>query len=154
MKNYLLLIAFFAACSDTNEKGNKNISVISNDTVPALRKTVNKNAVASYMITIGNPALDYKFGVNIYETPETFKYLMRMQYEGMIVTDTLKVPNVGVWPKVVVKPGKEKMSCIIGFMDKKDQFKEYKQLTVKDNDLKLTVLKRYSVGTYSTKAEE
>jgi hypothetical protein len=152
---YFLLIIL--GCSQGNDKhvsGSGKTTQRTNDTIPDVRKVVNKNPVASYIIPIGNPALEYKFGVTIYETPETFKYHMRMQYEGMIVTDTLKIPNFGIWPTVQVNPGKEKLSCIIGFLDKEKKFKEYKMLTVKDNDLKLTVLKRYGVGVYSTKAEE
>jgi hypothetical protein len=147
------IVAILSSCSNNQKKTNNTSSVISNDTIPVTRKEVNKNPVASYIIPIGNPKLEYKFGVNVYETSETFKYLMRMQYEGMLVTDTLKIPNFGTWPQVEVKPGKEKMSCIIGFLDKEKKFKEYKLLTVNDNELKLTVLKRYGVGVYSTKTE-
>jgi hypothetical protein len=150
---FLILIS----CSQNSERQNngshKTIKA-TNDTIPEVRKDVSDKPVASYMIPIGNPKLEYKFGVTIYETPQTFKYLMRMQYEGMVVTDTLKVPNFGIWPTVDVKPGKEKLSCIIGFLDKDKKFKEYKMLTIEENDLKLTVLKRYGVGVYSKKAEE
>jgi hypothetical protein len=157
MKHYLIPLLLLIGCSQSSEKqnsGSNKTTKLTNDTIPEVRKDVSSKPVASYMIPIGNPKLEYKFGVTLYETPHTFKYLMRMQYEGMVVTDTLKVPNFGIWPTVEVKPGKEKLSCIIGFLDKEKKFKEYKQLTIEDNDLKLTVLKRYGVGVYSTKAEE
>jgi hypothetical protein len=157
MKYYFFFFLILLGCSQGSEQqknGSGKTTNRTNDTIPELRKEINKDPVASYMIPIGNPALEYKFGVMIFETPQTFKYHMRMQYEGMVVTDTLKIPNFGIWPTVQVKPGKEKLSCIIGFLDKEKKFKEYKLLTVKDNDLKLTVLKRYGVGVYSTKAEE
>jgi hypothetical protein len=157
MKHYIIPLLFLIGCSQSGERqnsGTNKTTKLTNDTIPEVRKDVSSKPVASYIIPIGNPKLEYKFGVVIYETPQTFKYLMRMQYEGMVVTDTLKVPNFGIWPTVDVKPGKEKLSCIIGFLDKDKKFKEYKQLTIKDNDLKLTILKRYGVGVYSTKAEE
>lgn len=72
-----------------------------------------------------------------------------MQYEGVLETDTLKIPNFGTWPMVQVIKGPEKMSCVIGFLDKQKHFKEYKKLLAKDNKLKLLVLKRYGVGLYN-----
>lgn len=154
MKYLFFFLILLASCTQGSDKQNKSSVVISNDTIPDVRSSVKKEPVASYMIPIGNPKLEYRFGVTIYETTQTFKYLMRMQYEGMVVNDTLKVPNFGIWPTVQVKQGSEKLSCIIGFLDKEKKFREYKMLTVKDNDLKLTVLKRYGVSSYSTKTSE
>jgi hypothetical protein len=124
---------------------------VTNDTVPEIRVIVSKKPVADYTIPINNPLLQQYFGVRIYETRHTFQYLLKMQYEGMIETDTLKIPNFGTWPAVVVKPGKEKLSCIIGFLDKGRNFKEYKLLTAKGNNLKLKTLHHYFVGGYRTK---
>ena len=83
---YLIFLICISACIQKNKPANKN-------TIPEVRITVNKNPVASYLIPMGNPKLDRKFGVEIYETPYTFKYLLVMQYDGMIQTDTLKIPN-------------------------------------------------------------
>jgi hypothetical protein len=47
-----------------------------------------------------------------------------------------------------VKPGTEKLSCIIGFVDNQNNFREYKLLSAEDNNLKLTVLKSYAVSGY------
>jgi hypothetical protein len=62
--------------------------------------------------------------------------------------DTLKLPNFGTLPRPVIQKGKEKYSCIIGFMDKQNQFREYKKVYVKGNQLKITALKHYAVATY------
>lgn len=129
-------------------EGNETTTFVSNDTIPEIRTEVSKKPVASYWVPVGNPALQFKFGVDVFETRQTFNYLLRMQYEGMIVTDTLKLPNFGIWPQVQIQKGKDKTSCIIGFLDKKKEFKEYKLLTVQNDKLKLKVLKRYFVGVY------
>ena len=42
----------------------------------------------------------------------------------------------------------DKTSCIIGFLDRNKEFKEYKMLTLKGNKMKLIVLKKYAVGRY------
>jgi len=156
MMKYIVL--FFAlliiSCAENGKQQNETSSspdtVTSNDTIPIIRKKVNKSPVASYMIPINNPLLHQYFGVKIYETPSTFQFLLRMQYEGMIETDTLKIPNFGTWPIVQVNKGPEKLSCIIGFLDKEKHFKEYKMLLAKNDKLKLIVLKRYAVGVYSS----
>ena len=149
----LFFVLLLNSCSENSKQGSKTASTVtytSNDTIPIVRKQVSKAPVASYMIPINNPLLHQYFGVKIYETSLTFQFVMRMQYEGMIETDTLKIPNFGTWPIVKIKKGPEKLSCIIGFLDKEKRFKEYKKLLAKDNKLKLIVLKSYAVGAYSS----
>lgn len=159
MKNILLIIILFiGACKGTSndlksEGANDTTTFTTNDTIPATRKEVSTKPVASYLVPTGKGTKE-KFGVEIFETPLTFQYLLRMQYDWMKVTDTLKLPNFGTWPVVEIKPGKEKFSCIIGFLDKKKQFKEYKMLTAKNDKLKLVVLKRYFVGAYRTASDQ
>lgn len=155
MKNTVLFfVLLIISCSDNSKQQSKMTSstaaITSNDTIPVVRKQVSKSPVASYIIPINNPLLYQYFGVKIYETPLTFQYLLKMQYEGMIETDTLKIPNFGTWPIVQSRKGPEKLSCIIGFLDKEKHFKEYKMLLAKDNKLMLIVLKRYGVGVYSS----
>ncbi|MEO5781942.1 MAG: hypothetical protein ABIQ07_01645, partial [Ginsengibacter sp.] len=62
----LILIIIICGCSNNNKA------------IPAERKTVNTKAVASYVIPMGDPQLDRKFGAEVFETPETFKYLLVM----------------------------------------------------------------------------
>jgi hypothetical protein len=145
---FLLAIACNRSSKLESKSGGDTTSFVTNDTIPEGRTTVSKNPVASYIVPVGNPALKQNFGVQVYETPFTFQYLLRMQFGGMIETDTLKIPNFGIAPVVEVRPGKEKLSCIIGFLDKKKEFKEYKMLTAKGKQMRLIVLKRYYVGVY------
>jgi hypothetical protein len=149
---YLFTFLLAIACNRSNKLQSENASdttsFVTNDTIPEGRTTVSKKPVASCLVPVGNPALKQNFGVQVYETPFTFQYLLRMQFGGMIETDTLKIPNFGILPVVEVRPGKEKLSCIIGFLDKKKEFKEYKMLTAKGNQMKLIVSKRYYVGVY------
>jgi hypothetical protein len=142
------IIFFIISCGEKDKQAGKQTDKISNDTIPAVRKNVNKKTVASFIIPMGDPKLDRKFGVEIYETSETFKYLLVMYNDGTIQDDTLAVPNFGTWPTVKVKPGEEKLSCIIGFLDNKNEFREFKKLYIKNNELKLSILKRYGVATY------
>ena len=136
MLKRLIIIVLISACHN-----NKSANVA----IPEVREAVKKNPVASYLTTVGDPRLDQKFGVEVYETRCTFKYLLAMQYEGMQETDTLNVPNFDTWPVVQVKPGDDSLSCIIGFLNDKKEFMEYKLLSAKNDQLKLTVLRRYAV---------
>ena len=115
-------------------------------TIPTTRETINKKAVAAYVIPMGDPKLDRKFGAEIFETPETFKYLLVMYFDGTTQNDTLAVPDFGILPLMQIKPGTEKLSCIIGFLDDKNVFREYKMLAIKNDQLRLTTLKRYYTG--------
>lgn len=146
---YLIFIILLIGCGEKNKKNtdSKTIS-ISIDSIPATRKSVNKKAVATYVIPMGDAKLDRKFGVEIYETPETFKYFLVMYHDGTMQNDTLNVPNFGIWPTVKIIPGKEKLSCIIGFLDNKNEFREFKMLAAKGDKLRLTILKQYGVATY------
>ena len=136
MLKRVIIIILISACSNNSSK---------NSAIPEVRKEISKNPVASYLVTVGDPRLDQKFGVEIFETPYTFKYLLAMQYEGIQETDTLKIPNFDIWPVVQVKPGNDSLSCIIGFLNERKEFMEYKLLSAKNDELKLTVLRRYEV---------
>lgn len=143
MKNIkiIILVMVFISCKDNKEK----VITESSRLVSVIRKNPNKKAVASYIIPMGDPKLGRTFGVEVLETPFTFKYLLSMQYDGMIQEDTLKLPELNNMPTVIVKPGPDKLSCVIGFLDDKKVFREYKLLSVKDKQLRLSVLRRYAM---------
>lgn len=124
--------------------------IISTDTIPEIRPVVHKKPVASYLVPVNDPKLERTFGVDIYETGNTFEYLMRLHYEAVEKTDTLKIPNFGVWPVVKITKGPERISCVIGFLDKNKQFKPYKMVTAKGDKMRIIELKRYAVGRYRT----
>jgi hypothetical protein len=64
----------------------------------------------------------------------------------IVGSSTLAIPDLGILPVIQIKPGTEKLSCIIGFLDNKNVFREYKMLAIKNNQLVLSTLKRYYTG--------
>jgi hypothetical protein len=74
-----------------------------------------------------------------------------MRYKEINVNEVLNIPNFGFEPKILLQKGAIRNSCIIGFADKKGNFKEYKKVEVKNEQLKLMGLKSYFVGVYKTK---
>ena len=154
MKYFIaIVIVCLIACNNQElqrKESTKSAIFVSHDTIPEIRTTVSKKPVASYRVPSGDPKLERYFGVAVYETGFTFSYLLKMEYEAIMETDTLRVPNFGIPPAVQVQPGKEKLTCIIGFLDEKGKFREYKMLSAQGNHMRLTALKKYGVGRYRT----
>ncbi|OQP45400.1 hypothetical protein A4H97_32545 [Niastella yeongjuensis] len=159
-RNLLLCCLIATGCRETAPKETANADAAANSTataaqsppaekVPMYRTTVSTEPVAEYKQKTENPLNDWYFSVKLYETSKTFQYVMKLKYEEMEGEDTLFLPNVGTVPKPVIQKGDNKYACIVGFMDNHDQFREYKKVYVKNNELKVTSLKHYSVATYA-----
>lgn len=116
--------------------------------IPLYRDSIKKEPVAEYREKTDNPLNDWYFSVRLYETRKTFHYLIKLEFEELRGQDTLKLPNFGTLPQPVIRKGTDKYSCIIGFMDKENQFREYKKVYVIGERLKITALKHYAVATY------
>ncbi|AXY73983.1 hypothetical protein D3H65_08300 [Paraflavitalea soli] len=123
------------------------------NSIRPFRDTVRKEPVAEYRVKTDNPLNDWYFSVRLFETPKTFYYLIRLQFEEIQGTDTLKLPNFGINPRPEIRKGPENYSCIIGFLDKDNQFREYKKVYVVGERLKITALKHYAVYTYQDEKE-
>lgn len=150
MKYFAFLFLLAAACSQQekpDQAGNGTETVV-NDTIPEMREDVASSAVASYSEKVEDPLNDWKFAVEVYETPATFRFLIKIRYMEVEGEDTLKVPNFGIMPKVQLKKGAEDRSCIVGFLDKNGIFKEQKLVAVKNNQLKISTLRHYARTRY------
>lgn len=116
-----------------------------NDTISATRKVVSDVAVASYSENVKDKdnLNDWKFAVDIFETGETFKYLVKIKYKELEAEDHLTIPNFGIQPTVKLEKGDQELTCIIGFLDKEGAFKEYKRVEVIGDQLKIRQTKGY-----------
>ena len=160
MNRLVLLTLFILGISCHNEYQQDSTTIVKKDSVAKVTSTpvvsltrdiVNPKPVATFSKKVPDELNDWKFAVNIYETKETFHYLMKMQYMELRANDTLKIPNFGTAPKIEIKQGSEPLSCIVGFLDKNNQFKEYKLVSIKDKNLSVHILHRYAVTTYESK---
>jgi hypothetical protein len=155
MKNKFwgIALALLISCGDENNNPKTTTDTTSAGTTSALRPenvpqerdSVKEEPVAEYRVKTENPLNDWYFQVRLYETTKTFHYLIRLQYEEIRGTDTLKLPNFGMMPKPAIEKGPDQYSCIIGFYDKDNKFREYKKVYVKENTLKIEALKHYGV---------
>ncbi len=131
-------------------------AVVTTEVISATRVNPKTEAVAAYSEKVDdgvNYANNWKFAVQLYETPKTFNYLIKIAYKELRLTDSLGIPNFGIAPKVELRKGAEPRSCIIGFLGRKGEFKEYKKVAVKNEQVKITTINRYSVATYRTEGE-
>ena len=158
MKNHIFCFIFFAfvACNTASVENNQSdtVIVVANNSVSLVRENPKQQAIASYAVDVAdgvNNANNWKFAANMYEIKSTFKFLLKMKYKELEESDTLVIPNLGFMPKVEIRKAEKPQACIIGFYDKKNQFKEYKKLSVKNEQLKLTTINHYSVGVYQRK---
>jgi hypothetical protein len=164
MKRNLILFALTCYCFACNSHdqngsvqkadtgGNKPIVINPASAIPEYRKEIKAEAVDSFSEKTDNPLNDWYFSVKLFETPKTFQYLIKMKFEELSAEDILRLPDFGIQPKPVLKKGNDKYSCIIGFMDTDNKFREYKLVHVENgNQLKITTLKHYSVATYRDK---
>ncbi|NCI46335.1 hypothetical protein [Sediminibacterium soli] len=152
MKKVLLLALVFAACEQTEHSAvtETKTVVVSNDTIPELRSTVGTKPVAAFSLPVEDELNDWKFAVYAYETKNRFRYRLNMQYKELRITDSLDIPNFGIEPRLELRKGPETYSCIIGFLDKQQTFREYKKAFVKNEQFTFTTLNHYYVGTYKT----
>jgi hypothetical protein len=151
------LIMIAAACNSNKNNepkssdDNDTTTYITNDTIPNFRKVVSPNPVASFSKNVPDEFNKWVFAIDVYETTETFKYNMLVKYKELVVKDSLRLPNFGTMPKVILQKGDEPLSCIIGFADKKGNFKEYRKAFIDKDKLRMISLKSYFVGIYQTK---
>jgi hypothetical protein len=160
MKRFVQLSAictllFFAACKNTADQSpvNDSVPVVHADPVPETRTNVKTAPAAEYSEPIKDELNDWKFSVALYETKRTFHYKVRIQSKEMRVNDTVNIPNFGIPPKVEVRKGRDPLTAIIGFFDKKNVFREYREVSFKNDKLRVRTLNTYSVGVYKTKVE-
>ncbi|MES2329719.1 MAG: hypothetical protein V4539_08960 [Bacteroidota bacterium] len=154
--SFLLLVAA-VACNqpaENNDGSKDSTAVVSYDTIPEIRTTVKTAPAAEYSEPIKDELNDWKFAVELYETKRTFHYTVRIQAKEARVSDSVNIPNFGIAPKVEIHKGKEPQTCIIGFLDKKGQFMEYRQVSFKNDRLRINTLRTYSVAAYKTKVSQ
>ncbi len=143
----ILLLACGQGSTPTTPEAEEVDTVFTNkqDLISKERTSISSKPVASYREKLPDELNDWYFSVQVYETKYRFHYLMKIGYEEMRVTDTLKLPNLGIEPKLVLAKGPQPYSCRISFYDHKNQLREYKEVVFKNGKLKINVLQRYAV---------
>lgn len=145
---FMLLIGCSSADQQDEDQQHSEKYVVVNDTIPEVRPSVNSKPVASYSEKIPDELNDWKLAVDIYETPLTFSYLVKIQYKEFRTTDTLNIPQFGIWPKVHIQKGERDLSCIVGFEDENQEFKPYKAVEIEQGALRIRVLRHYRTGIF------
>ena len=143
---FLLTILVLSCNTHTGSNDKSRDSVVyTSDKIPQTRSVVNPNPVKTYTETIKSFEATDEFKVALFETKETFHYLIKINYKNLEAEDTLRVPNFGQVPSVEIMKGDTRPSCIIGFLDNDKQFRESKLIYFEDDEIKVHVLKHYGV---------
>ncbi len=150
----LTTLIILSSCSGNGTTGSgKDSASTTTGPISLERSNPHPTPVATYSEDINSETgrlNHWKFMVALYETNKTFMYRVQVQYAELNITDSLQLPNVGIMPKPVLQKGTEDYSCIIGFMDNKDVFRDYKLVSVTDGNLRIHTLKYYSVQQGTT----
>lgn len=157
MRAYIFLsgLLFFLSCKNPEEEivVKSDTTVIRKDTIAENRINPSSKPVATYSVPVddgvGNMN-NWKFAVNIYETAKTFEYKVNIQYKEIRSSEIVQIPNFNILPVVAIQPGKNAMSCIIGFNNARGEFKDYIQVSVSNDQLKFKKINNYKVRKYST----
>lgn len=157
MRVFLFLSALLLLISCQNQTKDAAVKsdtvVVKQDTISEIRISPSSKPVATYSVPVddgmGNMN-NWKFTVNIYETSKTFEYKVNIQYKEIRSSEIVQIPNFNILPVVAIQPGKNPMSCIIGFNDAKGTFKDYVQVSVSNDQLKFKKINSYKVRRYST----
>lgn len=142
----------FLSCNDNTANSTNPAPAASESMespIPQKREKVTPGAIQSYSEDLGG-LNNWKFKVELFETPKTFSYFIKIQYQEVRGTDTIVFPNFGIPPRPVLKKGPDELTCILGFLDGKDNFREFKKIAVEKGDISLKTLRRYSTPRYKS----
>jgi hypothetical protein len=141
------LISILLACGQKSASNNDQGTDSTQSALPIslFRDSVASKPVASFRKKTPNDLNDWYFSVDLFETNKRFEYVVKMQYEEAGGEDTISFPNLGIEPKPALRQGKNNYSCIIGFFDNQGAFREYKEVSYANNQLRITTLKYYAV---------
>ena len=147
-KLYVVLLALLILSCNAktgDNKSSKDSVVYTTDKISETRSKVNPKPVKIYAETVKSFETTDEFNVSLFETKETFHYLIKINYKNLEAEDTLNVPNFGEVPSVEIIKGDKRPSCIVGFLDNNKQFRESKLIFFEDNKIEVHVLKHYGV---------
>jgi hypothetical protein len=113
---------------------------------PEARAHVKKEAVAEYR----EKSKHGEFVVKLFQTAKTMSYRIDVDFEGLPGSDTVHLPDLGTEPRPALEKGDSTRSCLVGFLDNDNKFREVKlvYVTPKGNQFKITTVRHWHVSTH------
>lgn len=122
-----------------NNSENKN-------TIGLKREAVNKNPVGEYSEKVPDVLnTNWEFKVQLFETDSTFVYNLKTNYKAIDYEQKIRYPNLGYIPKPRLKKGFYSKTVLVGFLDDKGKFMDYKMVYVLDEEVGIRGVKKYTV---------
>jgi hypothetical protein len=155
---YFFILIFLISCQqpESNQPVKNDTIRIKPIGIAEDRVNPSKKPIATYTVPVDDGVgnlNNWKFAVNIYETSKTFAYKINFEYKEIKSSQTIQIPNFNTMPVVSIKPGKSALDCMIGFNDAKGLFKDYIQVNVKNEQLKVKKVNSYAVRAYQRKLD-
>lgn len=155
---YFFILIFLISCQqpESNQPVKNDTIRIKPIGIAEDRVNPSKKPIATYTVPVDDGVgnlNNWKFAVNIYETSKTFTYKINFEYKEIKSSQTIQIPNFNTMPVVSIKPGKSALDCMIGFNDAKGLFKDYIQVNVKNEQLKVKKVNSYAVRAYQRKLD-
>lgn len=144
----IFALSFFACSSPSGGGNGADSTGTAGQEISTTRTDVKKEAVVTYDVPLtGDEAKlnKWHFTVQLFETPERFRYRVDMQYEEMSGSDTITLPNLKLEPKPQIQKGGSDLEAIIGFLDQDGAFRKYILVSGKDGQLNMKTLQHYAV---------
>ncbi|HEV9036707.1 MAG TPA: hypothetical protein VGQ51_08805 [Puia sp.] len=115
-------------------------------TNPETRAHIKKEAVAEYR----EKSKHGEFVVKLFQTSKTMSYRIDVDFEGLPGSDTVHLPDLGNEPRPALQKGDSTTSCLVGFLDNDNKFREVKLIfvTPKGNQFKITTVRHWHVSTH------
>lgn len=146
----LLAISGFHCKNNASEKKEETFRPSEEQPAPAIspdRTDVRKEPAAQYVEDLPG---GFQYKAELFETPKTFSYVLKLKYQEFTAEDTVRLPDFGIMPEPVLQKGEGKNVILLGFKDKKGAFREYKTITATDDKLSVKTSKYYTVTKYTT----
>ena len=146
----LAISGFHCKNNSSSEKKEETFRPAEEQPAPAIspdRTNVRKAPAAQYAEELPG---GFQYKAELYETPKTFSYFLKLKYQEFTAEDTVTLPDFGIMPEPVLKKGEGKNVILLGFKDKKGEFREYKTITASDDKISVKTSKYYTVTKYST----
>jgi hypothetical protein len=124
--------------------------LIAQASVPLQRSSINTKPIATFEGKVKANSGEYPITVQLFETKQTHQFLLVIKQLKDVHKDTVTIPNLGTMPRIQLQPGTSSNSCIVGFLDNKNNFKPYKAVIATGLRVRVKVLHRYAVYTHTT----
>jgi hypothetical protein len=111
------------------------------------KKTDINKPVAALTLNTDDEVTDNDFTVEVFPTRKQDVFSIKITYGGNTAGDEVTMLPESYYKKIALRKGKNDNECLMGFIDKKDNFNEMKSITASGTQIGIKTLKAYYLST-------